>query len=522
MEIKAFLCILGAVLINLTLGTFYSISNLFPYVASYMHSKGNPEVTREYATWIVAAFLFGQGIFIIVGSEIERRYNSRVACIFGCVIHSASTFASMWAININIMAVIIIYGFGSGAGCGSAYIASIIAAQKWFPQYKGIATGIIVAGFGFGGLVFTPLQTLFVNPDNLEVNSVTGYFREPVLGRVPYLFLWMAVMFVAIQIVGCMLAFPLPAQPSGTQPTHSTKTPSSASGNNTNVTVVNEEVLPHMSSFHDAFSNKMLYLIGAMMMLVAPGVTFVNALGKSYGQAYIKDDRFLANVVAFSAVANAVGRLTWGFLMDKFSFSTCYSIKVGLFATLIAIFTFILNSKAFYTIWMLGLFFGFSGTFVLFPVFIEQVFGAAYHGIIYGILYLFLALSSALTSLIIIVAVSPVLNSSEVSVLARFFPCLVIAILYCLSLLLFYLLTPVRRLENAIMRKQELDANRPRNSLFNRQDLFPVERGSLAEKTAAAARTASPAAEKENSLGSIVKFRDISNEDKKLKTFTKL
>lgn len=515
MDYRATCCVLGAILINLTLGTFYSIGNIVPYLASYMRENGNTDVTSEHGTWITATFLLGQGLSIIGGSYIEQCFNSRIACIIGCLVHSASTYLTMWAINVNISTVILIYGFGSGLGCGSAYMASIIAAQKWFPNRKGFFTGLIVAGFGFGGLIFTNLQTIYLNPDNRPANQATGYFDQEVYSRVPHLFLYQGIIFTIVQAIGCIMAFP--ANSSTSSATH-TQAPSGSSGNpsgnhhNTGqLTIIyGDEPLPNMTSITSAFNYKIFYVIGLMMMLVAPGVTFVNSLGKRYGQMFISDDRYLATVVAVAAVANAGGRLFWGFLADKFTFSTCFLAKVALFATLIAIFPseFVLASRACYLIWMLGMFFGFSGTFVLFPVFIEQVFSSRYHGIIYGILYLFLAASSIMTSFVIQVTIGPALAdrnvSSEDKLKTRIIPCVSIAAVYILSYVIFLLALPIRRLEVAIRRRKESELSRTRTSLANRPDLLVQDRGiQNLEMNAANSELG-----RENSLGSIVKFAD--------------
>lgn len=504
MEYKPICCVVGAILINLTLGTFYSIGNVFPYVASYMRNHGNPSVTSEHGTWITATFLFGQGLFLIVGAYIERSYSSRVACIIGCILHSLSTFLTMWAIDVNITVVILVYGFGSGLGCGSAYMASIIAAQKWYPTRKGLFTGIIVAGFGFGGLIFTNLQTLYLNPDNTPADKTTGYFGEEVYGRVPKLFLYSGIIFTVTQAIGCLIAFPPPSSPQ-TNANNSSSQFRGAPG-----TTIHDDVLPNMTGVSSAFSYKIFYIIGIMMMLVAPGVTFVNSLGKRFGQSYITDDRYLATVVAIAAVANAAGRLTWGYLADKFSFSTCYLSKIILFVFLIATFplNFVLQSQTLYMIWMLGLFFGFSGTFVLFPVFIEQVFGANFHGIIYGILYLFLAASSIITSVIIQIAIGPSLANQSTRVedksLTRGAPCWAIAAAYVLSYAVFVLALPTRRIELAIERRKESEKSKTRTTnLANRPDLLVhVNAGTNDSQSTLDGN-------KTKSLGSIVRFSEI-------------
>lgn len=535
MEAKAWLCIFGAILINLTLGTFYSMGNIIPYVASYMRKNGNPDVTTEHGAWITAAFLLGQGIFIIAGSQIEHHFDNRVACIVGCILHCTSTFLTICAININFLAVVIIYGFGSGLGCGSAYMASIIAAQKWFPRSKSIFTGVIVAGFGLGGCVFTSLQTLYMNPNNLSQDS-SGYFEESIYSRVPNLFLYMGLVFVVMQAVGCILAFPPPQDSKNGHIQNEIRSPGPANNVANSTTIVNSDILPNVSSLQSIFKTKIFYIVGLMMMLVAPGVTFVNSLGKRYGQSYLKDDRFLATVVALASVTNALGRLSWGLLMARLPFSDCYIMKVALFASLIAFFPFglILSTKTLYLIWMLGLSFGFSGTFVLFPVFIEQVFGPRYHGSIYGILYIFLAIAAILTSFSIQLTIVPALENKKSgnpddSLFIRLGPCAVISALYILSLVLYASCIPVKKLENSIKRRVDSDLEKTRNTLLNRQDLYPLERGTLAEKTSYSGGSAGSAGsagnrgiERENSLGSIVRFRDAGlKEENRIKTFGK-
>jgi len=523
-NLKALSNVIGAVIINLTLGTFYSFGNIVPYVASYMRNNGNPTVTSEHGAWLTAAFLFGQGLSTVLGSFIERYFGSRVAVITGCIIHSGSTFATMLALNQDFPTVIAIYGFGSGFGSGFAYMASIIAAQKWFPTQKGLFTGIIVAGFGFGGLIFTNLQTMYVNPNNIAPDA-TGYFPVEVYRKVPNLFFYMGLIFALAQSLGVLLAVPPPT--SGTAQAEPSRSP----GDERNRTFI-EEGLPNIRSAFSLFNHQIFYVIAAMMILVAPGVTFVNSLGKRYGQSYISDDKFLATVVALAAIANAGGRLTWGFLVDRFTFSSCFTFKCLLFACLIVLFPFefILSSKYLYLGWMFGLFFGFSGSFVLFPVFVDQVFGARYSGIAYGILFIGFALASIVTSVLIQSSIGPTLSDPKRGpgdkFLVRLAPCSLIAASYCLSCLIFYICVPVRRVENAIRRRKELETINSQKGLFNRSDLFPLERGSLAEKTIAARSGGRQDIEeldgtkKNNSLGSIVKFTGSgTQEEPKVKSF---
>jgi len=49
------------------------------------------------------------------------------------------------------------YGVLGGAGIGFAYVCPIAASVKWFPDKKGMITGLAVAGFGFGATIWVKL-----------------------------------------------------------------------------------------------------------------------------------------------------------------------------------------------------------------------------------------------------------------------------------------------------------------------------------------------------------------------------
>lgn len=47
-------------------------------------------------------------------------------------------------------------------------VTSYFIFSQWFPNYKGVANGFIVAGFGGGAFIFDQLQTAYLNPDNIK------------------------------------------------------------------------------------------------------------------------------------------------------------------------------------------------------------------------------------------------------------------------------------------------------------------------------------------------------------------
>ena len=51
-----------------------------------------------------------------------------------------------------------------GIGGGACYFIALICAWEWYPESKGLVTGIILGGFGIGAFIFGHVSTMFVNP----------------------------------------------------------------------------------------------------------------------------------------------------------------------------------------------------------------------------------------------------------------------------------------------------------------------------------------------------------------------
>ena len=54
------------------------------------------------------------------------------------------------------------------------YYTSVAAVMKWFPGRAGLMGSVCIAGFGFGSVIWNPLETQFVNPDNIPPEDIPG------------------------------------------------------------------------------------------------------------------------------------------------------------------------------------------------------------------------------------------------------------------------------------------------------------------------------------------------------------
>lgn len=71
---------------------------------------------------------------------------------------------------------VFVYAVCFPIGIGTAYWAPLVSGWQWFPERKGLISGLIIGGFGFGAFLFNFVSTAIVNPDNLKVDEVTDLF----------------------------------------------------------------------------------------------------------------------------------------------------------------------------------------------------------------------------------------------------------------------------------------------------------------------------------------------------------
>lgn len=213
-DAKGISSVIGGFLIHLILGTFYTLGNVNTYLTSYLRkSNVDPEVTYASSIWLNAAFMLGQGTLMMAGGILENKIGPRLTCLCGSLIFSISIGLTYYTIQMGFIYVVFTYGFLSSLGVGLAYVAPLAAGMKWFPKRKGLVNGITVAGYGLGSLIFTHVQTAYLNPLNLSPD-LDGYFsNESILSRVPSLFVLLFGLYLAIQLIGCCLIFTPPRQP---------------------------------------------------------------------------------------------------------------------------------------------------------------------------------------------------------------------------------------------------------------------------------------------------------------------
>ena len=144
--------VVAAVLVQLALGAVYawSVFNK-PLQDQFGWSKSEAVLPFEV---VIGTIFIGS----LIGGRIQDRRGPRPVALGGVVLYSVGVMlASLVSAPDQLWLLVLTYGVMGGIGLGAAYITPIAMLAKWFPDRRGLITGIAVAGFGFGAVITAPV-----------------------------------------------------------------------------------------------------------------------------------------------------------------------------------------------------------------------------------------------------------------------------------------------------------------------------------------------------------------------------
>jgi OFA family oxalate/formate antiporter-like MFS transporter len=182
--------VVGALLMNLSLGSLYAWSI---FVAPLEKEFG---WTRADTSWIftIAVFVFGMS-FVIAGRLQDKLGPFKISIIGSCGLAAGFILASF---TQSLGWIFFTFGGVMGFGNGFGYATPIPVLSKWFPDRRGLAVGLAVAGYGGGSAILA-----FIGPPMLTNLGWRGTF------------LWLGIGFFVATMIG---AFLLQNPPAGYKP----------------------------------------------------------------------------------------------------------------------------------------------------------------------------------------------------------------------------------------------------------------------------------------------------------------
>lgn len=148
------LVVIGALIIQVCLGAIYSWSVFVnPLKEIFFYTTTQTQIIFSLA---LATFAL---VMIFAGRLQDKKGPRMVATLGGIILGSGYLLASFTDGNFPLIALTV--GIIGGAGIGFAYVCPIAACVKWFPDKRGMVTGLAVAGFGAGAWIFAKIAANF-------------------------------------------------------------------------------------------------------------------------------------------------------------------------------------------------------------------------------------------------------------------------------------------------------------------------------------------------------------------------
>ena len=354
--------ILGAILIQLALGAIYAWSVFTPSLTAAGWTKTETQ-------WVFSIGLASFAVFMVLSGKLMPKVGPQKLAIFGGLLLGASYLLAGIFGGTDFWTLLILIGLIGGAGIGFAYVVPIAVGMRWFPDKKGMITGLAVAGFGFGALLWIKLA-----------GSWGHFIADMGLSSV---FTIYGIAFAAMVVIGGLwMKFP-PADwsPAGF------KAKQAASGAADKAEFNSSEMLKKIQFYLIFFT--FVFSAGAGLMSIGLMKLYpMEALQKA-GYTPIEASAIAGTAMAlFFSLANGLGRILWGLLSDILGRKLSIIIMTATQGIIVILFTFMAGNEILLYIGATLIGFNFGGNFALFPTITADTFGAKNVGQNYPFVFL--------------------------------------------------------------------------------------------------------------------------------------
>ena len=334
----------------------------FSYGSAYIWSVFQPAAKEKFQLEAGSAnrpFNIFMGLFVlgnILGGKLQLKFGTRKTVLTGSFLMCLGFLLTAFVPSNLPSLLSITYGMMGGTGAGIAYNALIAGTQKWFPDKRGMVTGIIICTVGAPGLIMTPI-----------LNACIAQYGFSTSMKI------VALIYTVICFgLGWIVVSPSEEYMKSFHPT--------------NVSVDN--TIPNLPRYkqyttREILRTKQFYLISGAMMLAVPAYFLMNPMMKSLGLDRGLTESLAITGIMISSVLNICGRLIAPWTSDKLGRKTMLIILFVISMT--SVLTLISATGYLFLICVSMISFSYGGFFGIFPVIVVDYFGAQYSGMNYGV-----------------------------------------------------------------------------------------------------------------------------------------
>ena len=343
--------VLSAIGIHISIGSVYAYSVMANPVKDILG------VDRSSVNWAFKLAILSLGISAaFLGKWVEKVGPRKSGITAGILYGTGILGCGLSIYTQSLMLFYLFYGIIGGIGLGIGYITPVSTLVRWFPDKKGLATGMAIMGFGFSALIFGPLmQVLFES-----IGVVNSFY---VLGTIYIVLIIVSSLYIEKPPEGYI--------PEGYKEKITKKTINSSYADIT---------------ANQAFKTKRFYYILIMMFInISCGIAIIASASPMMQEKLNYTAIQAAAIVGFIGVFNGLGRIFWSSLSDYLGRVNVY-IFFFVFQTIAFFFLPKLSTEILFLLTLFIILTMYGGGFALLPAFLGDIFGTKQLGAIHGMI----------------------------------------------------------------------------------------------------------------------------------------
>ena len=309
--------------------------------------------------WAFSLTILSLGTSAAWAGALLPRVGPRRLAVTGSVMFAGGYMLASLALHLDTLALFYVgYGVIGGAGIGMGYVTPVATVAKWFPDKKGLATGIVVMGFGVGAFLLS--------------KGLAPLLIVHMEGDLSLVFLGLGVIFACV-LIPCSLVLSNPPVAVGAVAEQTSADES-------------DSVAPYLRS------SEFVLMWIVFFCNIAAGISIISFQSELLQEVWGLADptvepatlaEYGATLIAVSSLCNGVGRLFWGLLSDRLGRVRVFRI---LLASQMVVFGILMTER---NPWVFSalvcyVLLCFGGGFATMPSFVLDVFGPQKMSTIYG------------------------------------------------------------------------------------------------------------------------------------------